>query len=81
MPHDWESLREFNERRGWPGMLKVLHCTGQAHKRKKCPTPNAIFSPVEKYLRALPSLRYHAFPGKNGRKRVRKKEHILRVEI
>lgn len=47
----WEMLLlEFN-RRGWPEMPNVLHCTGESLRREQCPIPNASVSPAENCLR------------------------------
>lgn len=41
-----------------------------------------LVSALLENMRALPSLRYHKLPGKNGRKRKDEKSgHILRTEI
>lgn len=83
MLHDWDMLLEFNMRMGWPGMPNVPPCTGESHRRKKCPFPDASIRPVEKYLSAPFPLgdTMSILERMEEKRKGEKKEHISRVEI
>lgn len=76
--HDWELLLEFDKRRGWEGVINVLHWT-ESSRRKKCPTTHASASPIEKHWRAFSSLSFLKERMHEGRGE--EKVHILWVEM